>query len=97
MGRIYYNNEEMAQLVAEHELVNNTIEETWNELLSDVNTLESAWEGEAARAFYEDFYSMENPMRKILEMLEQEAKAIENIRQQMLEYDALTAAQISSI
>jgi len=97
MGRIYYNNEEMAQLVAEHELVNNMIEETWNELLSDVNTLESAWEGEAARAFYEDFYSMENPMRKILEMLEQEAKAIENIRQQMLEYDALTAAQISSI
>ena len=97
MGRIYYNNEEMAQLVAEHELVNNMIEETWNELLSDVNTLESAWEGEAARAFYEDFYSMENPMRKILEMLEQEAKAIENIRQQMLEYDAMTAAQISSI
>ncbi len=97
MGRIYYNNEEMAQLVAEHELVNNMIEETWNELLSDVNTLEGAWEGEAARAFYEDFYSMENPMRKILEMLEQEAKAIENIRQQMLEYDAMTAAQISSI
>ncbi|GEM_PF-5162271 len=97
MGRLVIREDELGQLMAEHDLAIAQLEELWEKIRKNVSTLEEAWEGDAASAFFEEFYSMETPMQKTFEVIQQERDIISQIRQQMMDTETQIVAAISAM